>query len=38
MVDNHVAEELKENNEIGLMGFGFNFFDTDKGGDNRSIG
>ena len=30
VVDEHVVEEPNENSEIGLRGFGFNFFDVDE--------
>ena len=29
VVDNHVIEEENDNDEIGLQGFNFNFFDKD---------
>ena len=29
VVDNHVVEEENDNDEIGLRGFNFNFFDKD---------
>ena len=35
VVDDHVVEESKDNDEIGLRGFDINLFGEDKGGDGR---
>ena len=33
VVDYNVVEDPKENDEIGLLGFDFNLFDADEGGE-----
>ena len=35
MVDNRDLQEIKDNYEIGLWGFGFNLFGKDKKGSGR---
>ena len=37
VIEDHVVKETKENDEIGLWGFGFNFFDDCEGGGGETI-
>ena len=37
VVDDHVVEEENNNDEIGLRGFGFNFFDEYEEGVGREV-